>query len=473
MGVVIMKKILLSGIAVAAIGYFSLVGYAANFDKSNSEKLLAATELPESHKAVMQVMYKNGCQYCHTPNAELPGYAKLPVANQIISSDIATGNRFFRLDKMIEGMKDPSQLSEADLAKLEQVIRNDEMPAAKYIHIHWSSRPDESEKKVILDWVEAQRKAHFLPQNTEGVNAKNLVQPIPDSLPTDPHKVALGKEIYFDGRLSLDGSIQCHTCHLLGQGGVDNLPVSEGIHGKKGGINAPSVFNAALNKWQFWDGRAKTLADQAGGPPTNPVEMGSNSWDEIVAKFEQDEAFKQRFFEVYPNISQENLTNAIAEFEKTLLTPNSAFDKFLKGDQSALTDVQKRGYEHFKNAKCDTCHTGSLMGGQSFEYMGLYDDYFKARGTEMTDADQGRYAHTQDPADMHRFKVPTLRNVALTAPYFHDATAKDLKEAVRVMGHFQSNKDFTDAELNEIVSFLESLTGEYQGKLLTNEKMAK
>ncbi|MEG9481423.1 cytochrome-c peroxidase [Mannheimia sp. HC-2023] len=468
-----MKKYLFSGLALAAIGYFGLVGYATYFDKANSEKLMATTaaELPQSHKSVLGVMYKNGCQYCHSPNAELPGYAKFPIANQIIASDIETGNRFFRLDQMIEGMKDPSKLSEADLAKLEQVIRNDEMPAAKYIHIHWGSRPDEAEQKVILDWIEEQRKTHFLPEGVEGVNAKNLVQPIPNSLPTNPKKVALGKDLYLDGRLSADGSISCHSCHLLAQAGVDNLPVAEGIHGLKGGINAPTVFNAALNKWQFWDGRAKTLADQASGPPTNPVEMGSKSWDEIVAKFDKDEEFKKRFFEVYPQISEANLTDAISEFEKTLLTPNSAFDKFLKGDENALTVEQKRGYEHFKNAKCDTCHTGSLMGGQSFEYMGLYGDYFKDRGTAMTDADQGRYAHTKDPHDMHRFKVPTLRNVALTAPYMHDASAKDLKEAVRIMGKYQSNKNFTDTELNEIASFLESLTGEYEGKLLTNEKM--
>lgn len=298
-----------------------------------------------------------------------------------------------------------------------------------------------------------------------------MVQPIPDQLPTDPHKVALGEGLYFDGRLSDDGTIQCHTCHQLAQAGVDNLPVSEGINGLKGGINAPTVFNAAFNKWQFWDGREKTLADQAGGPPVNPLEMGSKNWDEILARLSKDEEFMKRFHEIYPTLTQANVTDAIGEYEKTLITPNSAFDRFLKGEQNALTDVQKRGYEHFKNAKCDTCHTGTAMGGQSFEYMGLYADYFKDRGTELTEADQGRYAFTKDPSDMHRFKVPTLRNVALTAPYMHDATAKDLKEAVRVMGIYQSNKNFSETELNEIVAFLESLTGEFKGKLLTNEKM--
>ncbi|WP_427834477.1 cytochrome c peroxidase [Actinobacillus pleuropneumoniae] len=465
-----MKKYLLSAIAAAGIGYFSLVGYAYWFDKEQAPKLLASAYLPESHKAVAGVMFENGCQYCHSANAELPAYAKLPIADQVMAEDIEKGLKFFRLDHLIEGMKDPSKLSEADLAKLEQVIRNDEMPVAKYIHIHWGSRPDEAQKKIILDWVTAQRQAHFLPK-AEGADATRLVQPIPDQLPTDPHKVALGEGLYFDGRLSDDGTIQCHTCHQLAQAGVDNLPVSEGINGLKGGINAPTVFNAAFNKWQFWDGREKTLADQAGGPPVNPVEMGSKNWDEILARLSKDEEFMKRFHEIYPTLTQANVTDAIGEYEKTLITPNSAFDRFLKGEQNALTDVQKRGYEHFKNAKCDTCHTGTAMGGQSFEYMGLYADYFKDRGTELTEADHGRYAVTKDPSDMHRFKVPTLRNVALTAPYMHDASAKDLKEAVRIMGIYQSNKQFSETELNELVAFLESLTGEYKGKLLTNEKV--
>ncbi len=466
-----MKKKILAVLTVTAVGYFGTVGYAYFFDKSQAEKLTAqyVKTLPESHHAVVKTLFEGDCQYCHTPDAEIPAYANLPIINSIMEDDIAKGNRFFRLDQLLEGMKDPVKLSEADLAKLERVIRDEDMPIASFIHIHWGARPNAEQRKVILDWITAQRQTHFLPQ-AEGADASRLVQPIPDSVPTNPHKVKLGEELYFDGRLSLDGSIQCHTCHLLDQGGVDNLPVSEGIHGKKGGINAPSVYNAVFNKWQFWDGRAKTLADQAGGPPTNPVEMGSNSWDEIVAKFDQDDEFKKRFFEVYPHLTQANLTDAIGEFEKTLVTPNSAFDKFLKGDQNALSDEQKRGYEHFKNAKCDTCHTGTLMGGQSFEYMGLYDDYFKARGTTLTEADDGRFAQTKDPHDKHRFKVPTLRNVALTAPYFHDASAKTLKDAVIKMGHFQSGKDFSEQEANEIVKFLESLTGEYKGKLLTNEK---
>ena len=161
------------------------------------------------------------------------------------------------------------------------------------------------------------------------------------------------------------------------------------------------------------------------------------------------------------------LTAASGEYEKTLITPNSDFDRYLKGDKTALTEQQVRGYELFKQHKCDTCHTGVAMGGQSYEYMGLYGDYFKDRGTPLTDADEGRFAQTKDPFDMHRFKVPTLRNIALTAPYFHDASAKELKDAVSAMLKYQSNvKQPAQKDVEDITSFLESLTGEFKGEKL-------
>ena len=195
--------------------------------------------------------------------------------------------------------------------------------------------------------------------------------------------------------------------------------------------------------------------------------MGSHSWDDIVARFEMDEEFKKEFLKEYPQVTKETLTHAIGEYEKTLITPNSDFDRYLKGDKTALTEQQVRGYELFKQHKCDTCHTGVAMGGQSYEYMGLYGDYFKDRGTPLTDADEGRFAQTKDPFDMHRFKVPTLRNIALTAPYFHDASAKELKDAVRAMLKYQSNvKQPAQKDVEDITSFLESLTGEFKGEKL-------
>lgn len=460
-----MKKFILSATALGLASFFSTVGYLHFFDHSQAEKRLSTMQLDQKQQKIVNVLLSNGCQYCHSPSAELPFYANFPIVGEIMQKDIDRGNRFFQLDPILEGIQYPDKLSEVDLAKLERVLINDEMPIPSFVHLHWGSRPNEEEKALLQDWIHIQRE-HFLFKDKKGNDVSRLVQPIPDSLPTNPEKVVIGQELFFDGRFSADGSIECHTCHQLDKGGTDRLQTSTGIHSQKGGINAPTVYNAVFNILQFWDGRANSLSDQASGPPLNPVEMGSENWQEIVAKFDADDEFKQRFLAVYPNISKETLTDAIAEFEKTLITPNSAFDRYLKGDENAMTEAQKRGYESFQNAKCDTCHTGIAMGGQSFEYMGLYDDYFKARGTPITADDQGRYSQTKDPRDMHRFKVPTLRNIALTAPYMHDGTVTDLKEAVRIMAHYQSGKTLSDQELNDITSFLEALNGEYKGELL-------
>ena len=453
-----MKKLIIGGAAIAVLGYLGVVGYLHQFDKENATQLLMENHYTGEQEKVAKALFDNSCQYCHTPNTPLPFYSKFPIVGDQMQSDIQNGLRAFRLDRLVEGLKDPSKLSQADLAKLQRVLENNEMPIAKFRHLHWGSKPDEQEKVALLNWIHEARKMS-LPKETPNVDADRLVQPIPDSIATDEAKVALGHDLFFDGRLSGDGSIQCHTCHQLDKGGVDRLETSTGIEGKKGPINAPTVFNAAFNFVQFWDGRAADLADQAKGPPTNPVEMGSHSWDDIVARFEMDEEFKKEFLKEYPQVTKETLTHAIGEYEKTLITPNSDFDRYLKGDKTALTEQQVRGYELFKQHKCDTCHTGVAMGGQSYEYMGLYGDYFKDRGTPLTDADEGRFAQTKDPFDMHRFKVPTLRNVALTAPYFHDASAKELKDAVSAMLKYQSNvKQPAQKDVEDITSFLESLT---------------
>ena len=397
-----MKKLIIGGAAIAVLGYLGVVGYLHQFDKENATQLLMENHYTGEQEKVAKALFDNSCQYCHSPNTPLPFYSKFPIVGDQMQSDIQNGLRAFRLDRLVEGLKDPSKLSQADLAKLQRVLENNEMPIAKFRHLHWGSKPDEQEKVALLNWIREARKMS-LPKETPNVDADRLVQPIPDSIATDEAKVALGHDLFFDGRLSGDGSIQCHTCHQLDKGGVDRLDTSTGIEGKKGPINAPTVFNAAFNFVQFWDGRAADLADQAKGPPTNPVEMGSHSWDDIVARFEMDEEFKKEFLKEYPQVTKETLTHAIGEYEKTLITPNSDFDRYLKGDKTALTEQQVRGYELFKQHKCDTCHTGVAMGGQSYEYMGLYGDYFKDRGTPLTDADEGRFAQTKDPFDMHRF----------------------------------------------------------------------
>ena len=285
----------------------------------------------------------------------------------------------------------------------------------------------------------------------------------------DIRKVALGEMLYNDPRLSSDNTVSCASCHNLQTGGVDNKAYSEGVGKQLGGVNAPTVFNAVYNFVQFWDGRAADLAEQAGGPPLNPVEMASASWDEIIGKLKADKIFTNAFTAVYPEgYSGETITDAIAEYEKTLLTPDSRFDLYLKGDSTALSAEELHGYELFKENRCATCHVGPTLGGQSYELMGLYGDYFADRGTEMTEEDNGRHKQTKTDYDLHRFKVPGLRNVALTAPYYHDGTRQTLDEAVSDMAKYQVGKTLPESDVNDLTAFLETLTGKLNGLPLTD-----
>ena len=301
-----------------------------------------------------------------------------------------------------------------------------------------------------------------------GERANEPVRPIDQALEYDAAKAALGYDLFHDTRLSVDNTVSCASCHELENAGVDNHQYSHGVNDQLGGVNAPTVYNAVYNFVQFWDGRAQTLADQAAGPPLNPVEMASESFDQIIAKLKSDKKFVKAFTAVYPDgITAANLTDAIEQFERTLITPNSAFDKWLRGDDSALTSEELEGYELFKKYDCATCHAGPNLGGLTYELMGLRRHYFAERGLELTNEDNGRFKETQLERDRHRFKVPGLRNVEHTWPYYHDGTRETLEEAVRDMGLYQSGVELSDAEISSIVSFLKTLTGEHDGKAIT------
>ena len=324
---------------------------------------------------------------------------------------------------------------------------------------------------IIVDWAQQCRAAYYN-DGLEGEFAGSVIRPVAQSLEVDPAKVELGRILYHDTRLSVDNTVSCASCHGLNTGGVDNKQYSEGVYGQFGGVNAPTVYNAVYNFVQFWDGRAATLELQAAGPPLNPVEMGCTSFDQIIAKLAKDRALTKAFKAVYPEgWSEANITDAIAEFERTLITPNSRFDKYLRGDNTAITAEEKQGYELFVKYNCATCHAGVNLGGLSYELMGQYADYFADRGLELTVEDNGRFKETTCERDRHRFKVPGLRNVALTAPYFHDGTESELKEAVCKMGTYQVGVELTDADEDKIVAFLHTLTGEVDGKPLTNDNM--
>ena len=285
------------------------------------------------------------------------------------------------------------------------------------------------------------------------------VKPI-EALEVDAGKTALGRALFLDPGLSKDGTVACASCHDLAGGGDDGRAVSVGIGGNAGTINAPTVFNAVLNFKQFWDGRADTLDEQIDGPVQSPVEMGS-LWPEVVARLHAHDTYPDRFREVYPDgINRANVKDALVEFMKSLTTPNSRFDRWLKGDDDALSAVEERGYTLFKLYGCVSCHQGANVGGNMFQVFGVHNDYFEKRG-EISDADLGRFNVTGTPADRHSFKVPSLRMAALTAPYLHDGSAETLRDAVDAMFEFQLGREAPDADKVAIIAFIEALAGEH------------
>lgn len=291
------------------------------------------------------------------------------------------------------------------------------------------------------------------------------IRPIPLTLPLDSEKVALGHRLFGEPMLSHDNTVSCASCHNLKSGGVDHRVHSVGVNLAEGVINAPTVFNTGLHFKQFWDGRADTLEDQVDGPTQADNEMGS-TWPEILAKLEHSSNYAVAFQKIYPDgLQRKNVKNALAEFERSLITPNSPFDRYLRGDATAITAEEKEGYTKFKSYGCITCHQGVDVGGNMFQPLGVLGDYFGDRGN-VTKADLGRFNVTGNEEDKYTFKVPSLRNIALTAPYFHDGSAKTLEQAVTIMAKYQLGRELPPKDLAEIVLFLKTLTGEYEGKPL-------
>jgi cytochrome c peroxidase len=292
----------------------------------------------------------------------------------------------------------------------------------------------------------------------EDTSWKSAFLPLPDSAPSaenpsNPAKVALGRSLYLDTRLSKNGKMSCNSCHNLNTFGVDNEPTSPGHEGKRGGRNSPSSFNAALHIAQFWDGRAATVEKQALGPILNPIEMGMESEAKVVEILKKDPktvaAFKAAFPGQADPVTYPNVGNAIGAFERTLITP-SRFDDFLKGDANALSAQEKKGAETFTKVGCVMCHNGATLGGQMYQKLGLIKEY--------DTKDLGRYEQTKQESDKKVFKVPSLRNVAKTGPYFHDGSVKTLEDAVHRMGEYQLGKDLSKEEVSDIVAFLGALT---------------
>lgn len=293
----------------------------------------------------------------------------------------------------------------------------------------------------------------------DGEVVNEPIQPIPVSITLDQNKVNLGRQLFNEPMLSSDNTKSCSSCHVLVGGGVDHLQYAVGINGSVGTINTPTVFNSGFNFRQFWDGRAATLEAQVSGPIQNPIEMGS-SWDQVLGKLNASSAYVSSFRSAYADgITATNVADAIATFERSLTTPNSRFDQYLRGNTKALTADELKGYTLFKTYGCVSCHQGVNVGGNMYQRMGIVADYFVDRGN-ITRADFGLFNITGKEEDRYVFKVPSLRLVALTAPYFHDGSIPTLEEAVKAMAYYQLGRTVSAEDISLIVKFLKTLPGD-------------
>jgi cytochrome c peroxidase len=309
------------------------------------------------------------------------------------------------------------------------------------------------------------------PDDDLWARANLIFKPLPQAAPSGDNpvtlaKVGLGKRLYFDTRLSKSGKLSCDSCHDLESYGVDNLPTSPGDAGRHGDRNSPTVLNAALHVAQFWDGRAEDVEQQAGMPVLNPVEMAIPGEDYLVARLTEDPDYREAFAEAFPEqedpLTFTNVRHALAAFERTLLTP-SRFDDFLRGD-IAFSDDERQGLEIFMRLGCSACHNGATVGGHIFRKFGIAEPYWELTGSE--EVDDGRFNVTGEEQDRCVFKVPSLRNVEKTYPYFHDGSVATLEEALRVMARLQIGAQLSEGQVAYLATFLKTLTGELPAEAL-------
>ena len=410
-------------------------------------------------KSQVDAIFRAKCMDCHSNETVLPWYAELPIAKQLIANDINKGRAFFDLAKEFFAYEDLESLPRHVVKRLEHEIKTDSMPPMLYRLGHMDRIVSQDEKKLILDFLAG-----------VDIDDDGIFEALPkkESIMLDQAKVDLGNKLYHDKRLSGDNTLSCASCHDLGKGGTDQSVTSLGINGHIGPINSPTTLNAVYNIRQFWDGRAKDLEEQAHGPVHNPGEMGSN-WQEVIAKLEKDDDLMAQFKNVFgtTEITGDMIANSIAEFEKSLITPNSRFDRYLNGDEDALLDDEKHGMQLFKQ-NCTSCHYGPALGGKAFKKMGVVNDYFADRAAgrngmkklAISDVDAGLYNFSKKETEKNHFKVPVLRNIELTFPYFHDGSINSLEKAVEYMSFYQNGIKISNEDRDAIVAFLKTLTDE-------------
>lgn len=291
--------------------------------------------------------------------------------------------------------------------------------------------------------------------------AKEPILPIAQPHALNAEKVALGRKLFFDKRLSKNNELSCASCHQLSRSGADTKAFSDGVDGQKTTAKTPTVYNAVFNIRQTWSGARKDLFDQVDAPITNPREHGT-TWSEVVRKLSSDFALTALFKKIYQSpINQQNVQHAIAEFEQSLITTDAPFDLWLKGQQDAIDKDAKKGYQLFKGYGCISCHQGKNVGGNMFSKIGHFGDYFADRGGEISDADLGRFMVTNNPNDKHVFKVPSLRLSTLQSHFFHDGSQDNLDDAIRIMAKYQLGRSIPTQDIQSIRAFLSSLVGQH------------
>lgn len=428
-----------SALVPALVGVFALVMSLPVSNLFIQRTSLASAGDPE-FKHVSDLLISK-CSDCHTRDlAEYPLYFSIPGANSIINRNVENGRAAFLMTK--EKLAGRERFSIGDVNRLSQAMLRGDMPPLPYRVLHWNSTLTAKEQKLLVSWIQKREKEFDI----RAIPATNFFNP-------DARKVELGRWLFVDKRLSTNNSTSCASCHKLDQGGTSNSS-AETVRLKLR-LNTPTVYNAAYNFVQYWDGRAPDLAAQAYNAVTNPNELNSN-WPQVVARLQRDPKLVMSFKGCYEEgLDVRTICDAIAQYEMTLLTPGCRFDRLLNGDRSALNNDEEDGYELFLKHECFTCHSGPALGGQSFEKMGKRKEYFTKSVASYIDGGRANVTHREE--DLHKFKVPTLRNIELTAPYFHDGSAQSLNDAVKTMSEFQGNP-LTDEERSKVVAFLRTLT---------------
>lgn len=402
---------------------------------------------------------QESCADCHSSSslAADPIYAHFPLASTLIARDRKEAQTVLNLSQAQLTGTEP--ISPPDLYRIASSVSNGSMPPGRYLALHWKgvSGLTEGDKRAVLRYVQA-------------VSTRTQCRPLPVSPASEPSlrgqlalREELGRKLFFEKRLSAHEKLSCAGCHAPDKGGADGLPIAIGADPSSRALNTPTVFNAALNFRQYWDGRASDLKQQALISLSSADEMGGLAEDRL-AELRSDGAYSGLVERAYGvPLSPDVIADAIAVFEQTLITPGCKFDRYLKGEKTALSGQALKGYFLFQEKGCVSCHSGMNLGGMTFEKMGIRGDYFAHRlkngGKKINEADLGRFNVTRLEADRYRFKVPALRNVALTAPYFHDGSVSSLEEAVQDMARFQQGQELSREEVTCLVEFLKSLTG--------------